>query len=135
MSRAPFKADPTSPTPIFLQIVDQVKLRVATGELKPGDSLMTVRELAEACAVNPNTIARAYRELEKDGVLTLIQGSGSFISFGSKPSARTVRRVEGLLQSPAVEARLAGLDGRQFAGLARKSFAQTQRLEKRKLAG
>lgn len=96
---------------------------------------MTVRELAEACSINPNTVARAYRELEKDGVLTLVQGSGSFISFGSKPSVKNIKHIERSLQSPAVEATLVGLDGRQFAGLARNAFAQIQRTEKRKLAG
>ncbi len=135
MSRAQFRIEPASATPIFQQIVEQVKLKIATGELKVGDSLMTVREVAESCSVNPNTVARAYRELEKDGMLTLIQGSGSFISYSLKPSSKSIRQVERMLMSPAVEARVTGMDGRQFAGLAKHAFNQIQSAEKRKLAG
>ena len=74
--------------PIYLQIVNQVKYLVAAQRLAPGEALPSVRKLAEQLVVNPNTIARAYRELETAGVLTTRRGAGVFVSDGGSPLAR-----------------------------------------------
>jgi len=74
--------------PIYLQIVNQVKYMVASGRLKPGEQLPTVRRLAEDLVINPNTVARAYRELEAAKVLSTRQGSGVFVADGASPLAR-----------------------------------------------
>lgn len=71
--------DPDSAVPIYLQIVRAIKHQVAAGRLKPGTQLPTVRELATTLRVNPNTIARAYEQLDQDNVITTQQGRGTYV--------------------------------------------------------
>jgi len=73
--------------PIYRQITNQVKYLVAVGRLSVGEQLPTVRALAEQLIVNPNTVARAYRELETAGVISSRQGSGSFVAGNGSPLA------------------------------------------------
>jgi GntR family transcriptional regulator len=68
-----------SGTPIYRQIIDQVRLGVATGTLRPGQAMPSVRSLAERLVVNPNTVVKAYAELVRDGVLEAQQGLGFFV--------------------------------------------------------
>jgi GntR family transcriptional regulator len=72
--------DLQSGVPVYRQIIDQVRTGMASGLLAAGDQLPTVRQLAVDLAINPNTVARAYRELELGGLLETHQGTGSFIS-------------------------------------------------------
>jgi GntR family transcriptional regulator len=83
--------DPKSSLPIYAQLMDRVKHMVATGNLKPGDQLPTVRQLGVDLRVNPNTIARAYTELSHQGILTSQQGRGTYIA--DKPNAAVVSRL------------------------------------------
>ena len=71
---------PGIPTPIYRQIVEQVRLGVVTGKLTRGDGLPSVRVLAEQVLVNPNTVAKAYAELSRDGVIETRQGLGMFVA-------------------------------------------------------
>ena len=71
--------DPRSPTPLYAQISGRLKVAVAAGELRPGESLPSVRQLAARLRLNPATIAQAYRELESEGFVEMRQGSGTFI--------------------------------------------------------
>jgi GntR family transcriptional regulator len=66
--------------PVYRQVIDQVRGGIASGLLEPGDQLPTVRQLAVDLAINPNTVIRAYRELELGGLLETHQGTGTFIS-------------------------------------------------------
>ena len=75
-----FSLDTKSGVPFYRQIIEQVKFAVARGDLAPGDQLPTVRQLAVQLSINPNTVIRAYRELEIEGVLDTQQGSGTFVS-------------------------------------------------------
>ena len=75
-----FAISPGAASPIFKQIVDQVRLAVVTGRLAVGDQLPSVRALAEQLVVNPNTIAKAYGELARDGMIDGQQGRGVFIA-------------------------------------------------------
>ena len=75
-----FSLDPKSGVPIYRQIQDQIRYGIASGKLHPGEQLPTVRALAVALAVNPNTVIKAYSELELQGVLTTEQGSGTFVA-------------------------------------------------------
>ena len=94
---------PGSGLAIYQQIVNQVKYKVASGRLQPGDELPPIRALAEQLLINPNTVARAYRELETSGVVTTKQGAGTYISNSGSPLARRERlkilteNVDGLL--------------------------------------
>src|SRR5579864_4822192 len=74
------KLDLRSGVPVYRQIIDQVLAGISTGSLKAGDQLPTVRQLAVDLAINPNTVVRAYRELEIRGVLATQQGTGTFIT-------------------------------------------------------
>ncbi len=75
-----FRLDALSGVPVYRQIIDQVMAGIAAGRLAPGNQLPTVRQLAVDLAINPNTVTRAYREMEIRGVLETQQGSGTFIS-------------------------------------------------------
>jgi len=75
-----FHIDPASGVPFYRQIIDQIKYAIARGDLKPGDQLPTVRQLAVDLAINPNTVSKAYSQLEILGILETQQGSGTFIS-------------------------------------------------------
>ena len=77
--------------PIYLQVVNQIKYQVAAGRLKSGDELPPIRVLAEKLVVNPNTIARAYRELELVGIVEKRRTAGTFISDQGSPLARRER--------------------------------------------
>jgi GntR family transcriptional regulator len=97
--------------PIYLQIVNQVKYLVASGQLAPGEELPAIRVLAERLVVNPNTIARAYRELEVAGVVEKRRTAGTYVSATGSPLARRERlrilteRIDALL----AEARQLGI--------------------------
>jgi GntR family transcriptional regulator len=95
---------PEDPAPIYLQIVHQVKHLVAAGRLAPGEELPPIRVLAERLLVNPNTVARAYRELELAGVVSKRRTTGTYISEAGAALARDERR--GLL-APRADALLA----------------------------
>ncbi|MCL4838397.1 MAG: GntR family transcriptional regulator [Thermoanaerobaculia bacterium] len=80
MKRPPLTIDPGDPRPIWRQIEDGVRLSVATGVLAPGAAVLSVRELARALQVNPNTVARAYLRLGEAGVLEVRRGEGTFVA-------------------------------------------------------
>ena len=93
-----FRLDLQSGVPVYRQIIDQVRGGVASGALSVGDQLPTVRQLAVDLAINPNTVVRAYRELELGGLLETHQGTGTFISAqkirgGSEERARQLARI------------------------------------------
>lgn len=79
-TRFQFRLDLHSGMPVYRQIIDQVRGGIASGSLSTGDQLPTVRQLAVDLAINPNTVVRAYRELELGGLLETQQGTGTFIS-------------------------------------------------------
>ncbi len=89
--RFEFKLDSRSGVPVYRQIIDQVLGGIAAGSLKAGDQLPTVRQLAVDLAINPNTVVRAYRELEIREVLATQQGTGTFITE-KKPQADELER-------------------------------------------
>jgi GntR family transcriptional regulator len=75
-----FRLDARSGVPVYRQLMDQIQAGLASGQLAPGDQIPTVRQVAVDLAINPNTVLRAYRELEIRGVLDTQQGTGTFIS-------------------------------------------------------
>lgn len=101
--------DPRSPTPLYAQIASRVRLAVASGALRPGDALPSVRQLASRLRVNPATVVQAYRDLEAEGFVELRQGAGTFV--------RDVRPE-----------RRAGERANQAATLVRRMIAEAGRL-------
>ncbi len=90
--RFEFRLDSRSGVPAYRQIIDQVLGGIAAGSLKPGDQLPTVRQLAVDLAINPNTVVRAYRELEIREVLATQQGTGTFVTEKKPKSSELERR-------------------------------------------
>ena len=97
-----FRSNPSLGVPIYLQLMEQVKHAIETGALRPGDQLPGIRPLAEELVINPNTVAKAYRELEHERVIELRHGSGAFVSENGR--AGRVARV--LTAQPVLQAAL-----------------------------
>jgi GntR family transcriptional regulator len=101
------RIDPRSPTPIYAQIAERVRVAVAAGELTKGDSLPSVRALASRLRVNPATVVQAYRELEQEKLLEMRQGAGTFIlemstdTRARERQAAAKRLVRGLMEDAA----------------------------------
>ncbi|MER6527057.1 GntR family transcriptional regulator [Streptomyces sp. NPDC001508] len=100
----------------YVQIVQQTKQAIRLGLLRPGDQLPTAREVVEATAINPNTVLKAYRELEREGLVEARRGLGTFVrrTLGSGPAESPLRAE---LEAWAARAREAGLDRDDIAAL------------------
>jgi len=112
-----FRVDPLASEPIFEQLVYQAKAAVARGELRHGERLPSVRELARELAINPNTVARAYRELEAGGVLVRRQGAGTFVkAVGARAlsDGERRRRLRALMERAVTEAFHLGFDASEL---------------------
>lgn len=90
------RIDPNSSLPIYAQLTDRVKHMIATGALKPGEQLPTVRQLGVDLRVNPNTVARVYTELAREGVISTQQGRGTYVAEKPEAGALTRLRAERL---------------------------------------
>ena len=88
-----FRTNPSSGVPIYLQLMEQVKHAVETGALRPGEQLPGIRPLAEELVINPNTVAKAYRELEHEGVIELRHGAGAFVTANARARKGTTDRL------------------------------------------
>lgn len=86
------KPNPSSGLPIYLQLMEQIRHAIATGALRPGEQLPGIRPLAEELVINPNTVAKAYRELEHEGVVELRQGAGAFVT-NNAPSKKDTQKL------------------------------------------
>jgi GntR family transcriptional regulator len=100
--------NPASGVPLYLQLIEQVKHAIETGAIRTGEQLPSVRQMAEDLVINPNTVARAYREMEHAGIIELKHGSGAFIRESIVPRARLMQKAQTIVQS-ALE-RLSSLD-------------------------
>jgi GntR family transcriptional regulator len=110
-----FKLDPQSGVPVYRQIIDQVQAGLACGLLARGDQLPTVRQVAVDLEINPNTVLRAYRELEIRGVLDTHQGTGTFISDRSSPpdEVERARKLDQLVSDVVARAGAGGFTLRE----------------------
>src|SRR5215210_250405 len=90
-----FKPNPSSGVPIYLQLMEQIKHGIETGALRPGEQLPGMRPLAEELVINPNTVAKAYRELEHEGVIELRHGAGAFIAGHADSTKKIADKVRG----------------------------------------
>jgi GntR family transcriptional regulator len=99
-----FRTNPSSGVPIYLQLMEQVKHAIETGALRPGDQLPGIRPLAEELVINPNTVAKAYRDLEHEGVIELRHGAGAFVAGQARARKATdAIRAGQTIVSAAVE--------------------------------
>ncbi|GAX56989.1 GntR family transcriptional regulator [Streptomyces olivochromogenes] len=111
-----YRIDRRSGVATYVQIVQQTKQALRLGMLEPGDKLPTAREVVEATAINPNTVLKAYRELEREGLVEARRGLGTFVkrSLGTAPADSPLRAE---LDDWAARAREAGLDQDDVAAL------------------
>src|SRR5881394_3348994 len=95
------RPNPSSGVPIYLQLMEQVRHAIETGAIRPGEQLPGIRPLAEEMVINPNTVAKAYRELEHEGVIELRHGSGAFVAerSGSKKDADRLRGAQAMVNT------------------------------------
>ena len=107
-----FNIDPRNGLPIYEQIVRQLKFAVAHETLRPGELVPSVRELARELAINPNTVARAYRELQGEGILDALRGTGLAVTTGAKRRCQDdrLKLVRARLRQVLVEAKQSQLN-------------------------
>jgi GntR family transcriptional regulator len=121
--------DPHNGLAIYDQIARQVKFAVAGGVIRSGELIPSVRELARELAINPNTIARAYRQLQEDGVLEPVRGTGLEVAAGAAERCRSERlklvraRLRGVLR----EARQSRLEKNELRELVDKELSAVER--------
>ncbi|HYT65287.1 MAG TPA: GntR family transcriptional regulator [Vicinamibacterales bacterium] len=120
-----FHSNPSLGVPIYLQLMEQVKHAVETGALRPGDQLPGIRPLAEELVINPNTVAKAYRELEHEGIVELRHGAGAFIAGAARDKKLTdkVRAGQGVIASAVDKLRRAGLSEDEIRRLVEAELA------------
>ncbi|WNR46476.1 GntR family transcriptional regulator [Paenibacillus roseipurpureus] len=107
-----------SPKPIYLQMVDEVKKALARGELSPGDKIPSHKERAQISQVNPNTVMRAYQEMEREGLTETLRGQGTFIK--NDPAILSIIRSEmakSAVEQFIVEMRALGIEPEEMAQL------------------
>jgi len=111
------RVDFESPMPIYAQVVRQVRHEIVLGNLRPGDQLPTVRQLAVELRVNPNTVARAYMELEHAGLISTQQGRGTFVNVPEdiiQADRERQQRLEQLIRTVLGEAEILGMTPEEF---------------------
>lgn len=114
-----FRPNPSSGVPIYLQLMEQVKHAIETGALRPGEQLPGIRPLAEELVINPNTVAKAYRELEHEGIVELRQGAGAFVAENArrKESATALRAGQAVVSAAIEKLRARGLTDEEIRRL------------------
>ncbi len=119
-----FDIDPRRGVPVYRQLMDQVKYYVASGALKPGDQLPSIRELAKSLHVNPATIVKAYGELAHEGAIEMQHGKGVFVTEGGTrmTPAEKEGAVRELARHLSVEASQMGIDGEEVLRIVREEL-------------
>ncbi len=123
----------SSGVPLYLQLIEQVKHAVETGALRSGDQLPAIRKLAEDLVMNPNTVARAYRELEHEGIIELRHGSGAFISEAQAWKTAVTRKAQTVVQSAVEKLNAFGLTGDEIRRLVENELALLR--DRKEIAG
>ena len=122
-----FYLDRTSGVATYLQLVHQVKQALRLGLLRPGDQLPTAREVVAQLGINPNTVLKAYRELERDGLVAPRPGQGTFVRQSlASPSLAGTDRLQRALAGWVREARTAGLTGEDMAALFDRALRESE---------
>jgi len=126
-----FRIDPSDDLAIYDQVVRQVKFAVAGEVVRVGELVPSVRELARELAINPNTVARAYRQLQADGVLEQIRGTGLAVAAGALEQCCTERvtLIRDRLRQVLLEAKQSRLDAGQLRSLVDSELAHVEREE------
>jgi GntR family transcriptional regulator len=126
-----FRPNPSSGVPIYLQLMEQVKHGIETGALRPGEQLPGMRPLAEELVINPNTVAKAYRELEHEGVIELRHGAGAFVSAnaGAKKLTDKLRAGQAIVTATVAQLHARGLTDQEIRRLFEAELAGLSKTE------
>ena len=118
--------------PIYSQIGDRVKFAVAAGVLRPGELVPSVRDLSKQLVVNPNTVSRAYRDLQSEGLLEPVRGTGLQVSEGAAERCREARRgyVRDRLRAAIGEARRSAMEASEIEVILREEWARGLEVDK-----
>ena len=129
-----FKVDFKSGKPVYLQLVDQIRLAAASARLRPGEPLPSIRPLAEELRVNRNTVAKAYAELESQGVIETLPGKGCFLRENHSPFTRPVRQklLSAEVDEAVVMAHHLQVDRETFLALVKERLDHFERQAKEK---
>ena len=121
-----FHVNPSSGVPIYVQIETQVKNAVAAGALKRDRALPSVRKLAAELGINPNTVARAYQELERDGVIATVQGGGTYVAKSTPRFLKSekLRRLQPYARQIVVEGIQLGLTEEEIMETVQEELAR-----------
>jgi len=124
-----FHIDASNGLAVYDQIARQVKFSVAEGVISSGDLVPSVRELARELAINPNTVARAYRQLQSDGVLETVRGTGLSVASGARKACQAERKrlIRQRLRNVLIEARHGGLEPKEIEELFRAELKTAYR--------
>ena len=123
------RPNPSSGVPIYLQLMEQVKHGIETGALRPGEQLPGIRPLAEELVINPNTVAKAYRELEHEGIIELRHGAGAFVSGNARPKKVTdkLRAGQSVVATAVARLRARGITDEEIRRLFEAELAGLRR--------
>jgi GntR family transcriptional regulator len=122
-----FRPNSASGVPIYLQLMEQVKHAVETGALRAGEQLPGIRPLSEELVINPNTVAKAYRELEHEGIIELRQGSGAFVAANAGADRQTekLRGARTIVAGAVKQLRARGVTDEEIRRLYEAALAET----------
>lgn len=122
------RPDPSSGIPVYLQLVEQVKHAIATGALQPGQQLPGVRPAAVDLVINPNTVVKAYRELEHEGFIEVRHGAGAFVAHSAPSLLRTdlIRDAMSLVRDTVGELRSRGITPSEIRRLLESELSQVR---------
>ena len=121
---AAIRLNPASGTPLYLQLVDHLKHSIATGAVTAGEQLPSVRKMAEDLLINPNTVVRAYRDLESEGIVELRHGSGVFVSESVSARTALMKKAEPIMRSAVDGLEALDLDEVEIRRLMENELAQ-----------
>ncbi|HHX50914.1 MAG TPA: GntR family transcriptional regulator [Clostridia bacterium] len=126
------RIDPRSSQPIYEQIVEKIKENIIRGILQPGDKLPSVRELSAILTINPNTVSKAYQELEREKTIETLRGRGTFVSQDYRPrlDASKMYEMEECLRKVAIEAHYMGIEKERVLSMLASIFEEVGRGEK-----
>ena len=123
--------DPRSSTPIYQQIIDGIKENILKGIVEPGDKLPSVRELASMVTINPNTISKAYSELERQKVIETIRGRGTYVSLEYKPKVQEdkVIMIKEAIKKIVLEAQYMGITKEELEKMLEEFYEELKKKE------
>src|SRR5262245_24517408 len=126
------RVNPASGVPLYVQLIDHVKHSIETGAMRAGEQLPSVRQMAEDLLINPNTVARAYRELEYEGIIELKHGSGAFIRDSIVPREKIMQKARAVVESALDELASFDLSEEEIRRLLENELASRRMVKKRR---